>query len=85
MLDGYIWVDVNIVWDVDVVVCVIIEFDVVVEGLEYVEQFCVSVVELVQVRCKVNVLVVVDELVCRVEDLFVVVCVGVVDFFIVKV
>lgn len=84
--EGWIWVDVNGLWNVDeveYVVYVFGEYD-----FEYVEQLCVMVFELVDLCWWVKymgIFVVVDESVWKFLDFFVVVCVGVVDFFVVKV
>jgi o-succinylbenzoate synthase len=64
--DGAIRVDANAAWDVDTAVARIAELDRV--GLEYVEQPCATLEELVALRRRIDVRVAADEVVRRADD-----------------
>ncbi|MFI9380470.1 o-succinylbenzoate synthase [Kutzneria sp. NPDC052558] len=65
---GAIRVDANAVWDVDTAVARIRELDRAAGGLEYVEQPCRTIEELVAVRRRVDVRIAADESIRRAED-----------------
>jgi O-succinylbenzoate synthase len=64
--DGAVRVDANAAWDVDTAVTRIAELDRV--GLEYVEQPCATLEELVALRRRIDVRVAADEVVRRAAD-----------------
>ena len=64
--DGAVRVDANAAWDVDTAVARIKELDGV--GLEYVEQPCATLEELVALRRRIDVRIAADEVVRRAED-----------------
>jgi len=64
--DGAIRVDANAAWDVDTAVARIKELDGV--GLEYVEQPCATLGELVALRRRIDVRIAADEVVRRADD-----------------
>jgi O-succinylbenzoate synthase len=63
---GLIRVDANAAWDVDTAAARIAELDRV--GLEYVEQPCATLAELVQLRRRIDVRIAADEVVRRAAD-----------------
>ncbi|MCW2700061.1 MAG: menC2 [Blastococcus sp.] len=63
---GAIRVDANAAWDVDTAAARIAELDAV--GLEYVEQPCATLTELVALRRRIDVRIAVDEVVRRAAD-----------------
>ncbi|MFB9614900.1 o-succinylbenzoate synthase [Kutzneria kofuensis] len=65
---GAIRVDANAVWDVDTAVRHIRRLDRAAGGLEYVEQPCRTIEELVAVRRRVDVRIAADESIRRAED-----------------
>jgi len=67
-VNGAIRVDANAVWDVDTAVARIRQLDRAAGGLEYVEQPCRTIEELVAVRRRVDVRIAADESIRRAED-----------------
>ncbi|GAY09786.1 o-succinylbenzoate synthase [Pseudonocardia sp. N23] len=65
---GFVRVDANARWDVDEAVAAIRALDRAAGGLQYVEQPCVSVDELVAVRKRVDVRIAADEAIRRADD-----------------
>ncbi|GEL25374.1 o-succinylbenzoate synthase [Pseudonocardia sulfidoxydans NBRC 16205] len=65
---GAIRVDANARWDVDEAVAAIRALDRAAGGLQYVEQPCVTVEELVAVRTRVDVRIAADEAIRRADD-----------------
>lgn len=66
--DGRVRVDANAAWDVQSAVLAIARLDTAAGGLEYVEQPCVGLDELREVRRRVSVPIAVDESVRTAED-----------------
>jgi len=67
-VQGAIRVDANAVWDADTAVAWIRQLDRAAGGLEYVEQPCRTIEELVAVRRRVDVRIAADESIRRAED-----------------
>lgn len=80
-----VWVDVNQVWDEGVVQCVCVMFGD--NGIVLIEQFivCYNCVGLVCLSSCGGVLIMVDEVIESVEDVFYLVCEGVVLVFVLKI
>lgn len=82
---GAIRVDANAAWEVDTAVRAIADLDRAAGGLEYVEQPCVSIDELADVRRRVNVRIAADESIRRAEDPMRVAVAGAADVAVLKV
>jgi O-succinylbenzoate synthase len=82
---GRIRVDANAAWDVDTAVAQIRALDRAAGGLEYVEQPCRTVAELVEVRKRVSVPVAADEAIRLAEDPMAAVRAGACDVVVLKV
>jgi O-succinylbenzoate synthase len=82
---GAIRVDANAAWDVDTAVAAIRALDKVAGGLEYVEQPCGTVEELVAVRKRLDVPIAADESIRRAEDPLRVALAGAADVAVIKV
>jgi O-succinylbenzoate synthase len=65
---GIIRIDANTAWDVDTAVARIPRYERAAQGLEYVEQPCLTVDELAAVRRRVNVPIAADESIRRAAD-----------------
>lgn len=83
--DGHVRVDANAAWDVQTAVLAIARLDTAAGGLEYVEQPCVGLDELREVRRRVTVPIAVDESVRTAEDPLRVARVAAADVLVVKV
>ncbi|WP_020669930.1 o-succinylbenzoate synthase [Amycolatopsis nigrescens] len=81
---GAIRVDANTAWDVDAAVAAIGDLDRAAEGLEYVEQPCVTIEELAAVRRRVDVRIAADESIRRAEDPLRVAVAGAADIAVLK-
>jgi O-succinylbenzoate synthase len=66
--NGIIRIDANTAWDVDTAVARIPRYERAAQGLEYVEQPCLTVDELAAVRRRVNVPIAADESIRRAAD-----------------
>ncbi|WP_370944984.1 o-succinylbenzoate synthase [Amycolatopsis sp. cg5] len=82
---GAIRVDANTAWEVDPAVDAIRVLDKAADGLEYVEQPCVSIEELAAVRRRVDVRIAADESIRRAEDPLRVAVAGAADIAVLKV
>ncbi|SDX06088.1 O-succinylbenzoate synthase [Amycolatopsis xylanica] len=82
---GAIRVDANMAWEVDPAVDAIRVLDKAADGLEYVEQPCVSIEELAAVRRRVDVRIAADESIRRAEDPLKVAVAGAADIAVLKV
>ncbi len=82
---GQVRVDANGGWDVDQAVTAISELDRAANGLEYVEQPCLSVEDLAVVRRRVQVPIAADESIRRADDPFRVVELEAADIAVLKV
>ncbi|MGH3438352.1 MAG: o-succinylbenzoate synthase [Sciscionella sp.] len=78
-------VDANAAWDVDTAIKAITELNRASGGLEYVEQPCLTVDELAEVRRKVDVRIAADESIRRAEDPLRVAVAGAADIAVLKV
>jgi O-succinylbenzoate synthase len=81
---GAIRVDANGLWDTDTAVAVIPQLDKAAGGLQYVEQPCGTIEELVTVRRKVTVPIAADESIRRAEDPLRVAVAGAADVAVIK-
>ncbi|MFD8494121.1 o-succinylbenzoate synthase [Amycolatopsis sp. NPDC059657] len=82
---GAIRIDANTAWEVDSAVDAIRVLDKAADGLEYVEQPCVSIEELAAVRRRVDVRIAADESIRRAEDPLKVAVAGAADIAVLKV
>jgi o-succinylbenzoate synthase len=82
---GQVRVDANGAWDVDTAVRMVRLLERAADGLEYVEQPCATVEELVEVRCRINVPVAADESIRRAEDPYLVAKLHAADVAVLKV
>lgn len=82
---GAIRIDANTAWEVDTAVDAIRVLDKAADGLEYVEQPCVSIEELTAVRRRVDVRIAADESIRCAEDPLKVAVVGAADIAVLKV
>ena len=82
---GHVRIDANAAWDVDTAVRRIRALDAAAAGLEYVEQPCLTLGELREVRRRVDVPIVADESIRRAEDPLKVRLAGAADIAVLKV
>ena len=82
---GQVRVDANGAWDVDTAVRMVRLLEQAADGLEYVEQPCPAVEDLVEVRCRVNVPLAADESIRRADDPLRVARLGAADVAVLKV
>jgi O-succinylbenzoate synthase len=82
---GRIRVDANGAWDVDAAVAAIRALDQAAGGLEYVEQPCRTIGELIKVRTRTDVRIAADESIRRAEDPMRVALAGAADIAVIKV
>lgn len=82
--DGFVRVDANGAWDVDVAAAWIPQLDKAAGGLQYVEQPCRTIEELAAVRRRVHVPIAADESIRRAEDPVKVAVAGAADVAVIK-
>jgi o-succinylbenzoate synthase len=82
--DGFVRIDANAVWDVEVAVTRIPQLDAAAGGLQYVEQPCRTIEELAAVRRRVHVPIAADESIRRAEDPLKVAVTGAADIAVIK-
>jgi O-succinylbenzoate synthase len=82
--DGFVRVDANGVWDVEVAAAWIPQLDSAAAGLQYVEQPCATIEDLAAVRRRVQVPIAADESIRRAEDPLRVAVAGAADVAVIK-
>ncbi|MEJ2579523.1 MAG: o-succinylbenzoate synthase [Kineosporiaceae bacterium] len=82
--DGFVRIDANAVWDVEVATTWIPQLDSAAGGLQYVEQPCATIEELAAVRRRVQVPIAADESIRRAEDPLKVAVAGAADIAVIK-